>query len=65
MIDYSKWKEHRERVSNMFLDPQNPRFSSFEEPFTQNDLINEMIENYEIYKLAKSITIDGYFPEKN
>jgi len=64
MIDYSKWTERKEKVSNLLIDQINPRFSHTKGKLSQNELINEMIENYKIYDLAKSIS-EGYFPDKN
>ena len=65
MIDYSKWKyDDGANVSNLLIDHQNPRFSHNKEHFSQNELINEMINKYKIYDLAKSIANDGYFPDK-
>jgi len=65
MIDYSKWKKDIEKVSNLLLDHKNPRFSHTKESLSQNELINEMVRNYKIYDLARSIANDGYFPDKN
>ncbi len=65
MIDYSKWKKSSEKVSNLLLDYQNPRFSHKKEHLSQNELINEMVRKYDVYDLAKSIVNDGYFPDKS
>ena len=65
MIDYSKWKKSDEKVSNLLLDYQNPRFSHKKEHLSQNELINEMVRKYDVYDLAKSIANDGYFPDKS
>jgi len=43
MLDYSKWKKSDEKVSNLLLDYQNPRFSHKKEHLSQNELINEMV----------------------
>lgn len=65
MIDYSKWKEKNVNVTMLKLDNKNPRFTNIQREVTQNDLINEMIVNYKVYDLAKSIAEDGFFPDKN
>jgi len=65
MIDYSKWEEAKLKVSSLYLDPTNPRFTSNDQNYSQNDLINQMIGKYEIYELAKSIATEGFFPDKN
>lgn len=66
MIDYSKWKyDDSANVLTLLIDHQNPRFSHNKEHLSQNELINEMINKYKIYDLAKSIANDGYFPDKN
>lgn len=65
MINYSRWKEKNVNVTKLKLDNKNPRFSHIQREVTQNDLINEMIMNYKIYDLAKSIAEDGFFPDKN
>lgn len=65
MIDYSKWKEKRMNVSSLYLDHLNPRITTRDKGFTQNELINQLIKRYKVYELAKSIANDGYFPEKN
>ena len=65
MIDYSKWKEKNVNVTMLKLDNKNPRFANIQREITQNDLINEMIVNYKVYDLAKSIAEDGFFPDKN
>lgn len=65
MIDYSKWKKDDDhKVSSILLDHLNPRFSHNKAHLSQNELINEMIEKYQVYDLAKSIVNDGYFPDK-
>lgn len=65
MFDYSKWKKSDEKVSNLLLDYQNPRFSHKKEHLSQNELINEMVRKYGVYDLAKSIANDGFFPDKS
>jgi len=51
--------------ANLKLDSLNPRLSHIENEITQNELINEMIDNYKIYELAQSIAEVGFFPDKN
>lgn len=65
MINYSNWKEKLIKVTKLKLDEKNPRLSHIQQDITQNELINEMIENYRIYDLALSIAEDGFFPDKN
>lgn len=64
MTDYSKWATDKLKISNIDIDSFNPRLSSSETNLSQNELLNEMVTKYRIYDLAKSITQDGYFPDK-
>lgn len=64
MADYSTWPTEKVKISNIDIDSLNPRLSSTEANLSQNELLNEMVKNYRIYDLAKSITQDGFFPDK-
>jgi len=65
MIDYSKWeKDNHVKISNLHVDYLNPRFSKHDVHLSQNNLINEMVDKYKIYDLSKSITDNGFYPDK-
>lgn len=59
---YAKWKEHTISVTNLLLDPQNPRLPVADKSLSQAELIEELVQNDDVYPLAKSITEQGYFP---
>lgn len=65
MTNYSVWEEKTISVASLKLDALNPRLSHINHEITQNELINEMINNYKIYDLAQSIAENGFFPDKN
>lgn len=62
MIDYSKWKESQLSVTNLRLDPQNPRIPDSSIELSQRDLIADLVENDKILELAKNIVDNGYYP---
>ncbi len=65
MLNYSSWQEKSISTTKLRLDDRNPRLSHMQQNVTQNELINEMIDNYKVYELARSIAEDGFFPDKN
>lgn len=62
MIDYSKWKESQLTVTNLLLDPHNPRIPDSGENLSQRDLLADLVANDKVYELAKSIVENGYYP---
>lgn len=62
MIDYSKWKESQLIVTNLLLDPHNPRIPDSGESLSQRELIADLVANDKVYDLAKSIVENGYYP---
>lgn len=62
MIDYSKWKESQLIVTNLLLDPNNPRIPDSGESLSQRDLLADLVVNDKVYELAKSIVENGYYP---
>lgn len=65
MIDYSDWERKEFNVTNLKLDPQNPRVPGLGSlPITQPLLLAHFVENYSVYELAKSISENGFFPDE-
>ncbi len=62
MIDYSKWKESQLSVTNLQLDPQNPRIPDSNIELSQRALIADLVENDKVIELAKNIVDNGYYP---
>lgn len=49
-------------VMSLDLDPVNPRIPPRDKPFTQRELIAELVEHDDVYELAKDIVEQGWFP---
>jgi hypothetical protein len=65
MIDYSGWERREFNVTSLKLDPQNPRVSGLGFQVTdQRTLLANFIENYSIFELARSIAVNGFFPDE-
>jgi hypothetical protein len=65
MIDYSKWLKEEVDVTNIDLDHYNPRLPENSTELSQNELINYLVDNYDVYEdVAKSIASKGYYPLK-
>lgn len=62
MIDYSMWKEAQLSVTNLLLDPHNPRIPDSGETISQRDLLADLVENDKVHELARSIVDNGYYP---
>lgn len=62
MIDYSKWKESPVTVTNLLLDPYNPRIPGSGANLSQRELLTDLVEYYKVFELAKSIVENGYYP---
>ncbi len=66
MIDYSKWPRKKIFTTSLKLDDQNPRLPTTVTglPHRQNQIINYLIEQENVYPLARTIAIQGYFPNE-
>ena len=65
MIDYSGWERRAFNVTTLKLDPQNPRVSGLGlEEIGQRSLLAHFTENYSVYELARSIAVNGFFPDE-
>jgi hypothetical protein len=62
MIDYNKWPIRMESVTNLLLDPENPRIPTIGNVPSQRALIAELVRHDKVYELATSIAENGYFP---
>lgn len=62
MIDYSKWKNDEPNVTNLRLDPNNPRIPDSGKELSERDLIADLLDNDKVYDLARSIVNNGYYP---
>ena len=65
MIDYTQWKRTTARVSNLLLDPQNPRIPPTDSELSQDELLAELIEHDKVYELAKKIALNGYYVDES
>lgn len=61
-MDYSSWKEKPLLVTNILLDPLNPRIPPTDEPLDQNSLIAELVNHDKVYELSRNIVNNGYYP---
>lgn len=61
-MDYSKWPERSISVVTTLLDQRNPRIPPSDEPFTQRDLLAELVFHDKVYELARNIVTNGYYP---
>lgn len=64
MINYHDWPIKAISVKSLRLDVFNPRLSENEGKISQANIINHLIENQNAYALAKTIAIEGYFPNE-
>lgn len=60
-IDYSNWGEKEFSLNSLHLDLNNPRLNHGDVVLTQPGIINFLIENENVYELAKEISEKGYF----
>lgn len=65
MIDYSKWKVRDLTITNLYLDPLNPRLPEADEGLSQRRLLEKLVENEKVYDLAKEIADKGYYPTES
>ncbi|MDQ3192776.1 MAG: hypothetical protein M3Q58_14370 [Bacteroidota bacterium] len=61
-MNYSEWSSRKERLGALFLDPQNPRLPKKDKPYTQNEIINELVNHSDVKAIASSIAANGYYP---
>lgn len=64
-MDYSTWKEKQLLVTNILLDPLNPRIPPTDEQLDQNSLIAELVNHDKVYELARNIANNGYYPAES
>jgi hypothetical protein len=64
VVDYSAWQTRPIRITNLRLDPENPRIPPAPDRLTQVELIHYFCHHYKVYELARSIAEDGYFPDE-
>jgi hypothetical protein len=62
MPSYQNWEEKEYLVTNLLLDPLNPRLPEIDKRLSQNELIEELIKHEDVYEIAKSISEEGYYP---
>lgn len=63
-MNYQDWKESKVSITNLFLDTRNPRVPMQQILLSQQQLIEELVLNDDVYGLAKSIVEMGYFPDE-
>lgn len=64
-MDFSKWPEKRLRVTNILLDPLNPRIPPTDEQLGQRTIIAHLVYHDKVDELARSIADNGYFPTES
>jgi hypothetical protein len=63
--DYSQWEMKKAvSVTSLFLDPLNPRIPNASIHLSQDEVIAHLVENDNVYKLAKSIERLNYLPHE-
>lgn len=65
MIDYTQWERKTAKVSNLLLDPENPRIPPTENTLAQDELLAELIEHDNVFDLAKQISVKGYYADES
>jgi len=65
MVSFEKWKDRTLAVPSLLLDFKNPRIPDAEAKQGQRELIADLVENDEVYELAKSIVENGYYPTES
>lgn len=60
-IDYSNWAEKEISLNSLNLDLNNPRLNYGDVVLTQSGIIAFLIENENVFELAKEISEKGYF----
>jgi len=60
-INYSDWQEKEFSINSLNLDLNNPRLNYGDVVLTQSGIISFLIENENVFELAKEISEKGYF----
>ena len=60
-MNFSNWIENKLTITNLLLDPLNPRIPIADENLGQRVLIEDLIHNDKVYELAKNIVERGYY----
>lgn len=60
-IDYSTWTEKEFSLNSLHLDLNNPRLNYGDVVLTQSGIITFLIENENVFDLAREISEKGYF----
>lgn len=63
MSDYTTWERRDVYVSELLLDPQNPRIPLAGE-VSQRDLVAQLIDHEDVFGLAKGIASQGFYPSE-
>lgn len=64
-MKYSDWPEEKIEISKLKLDPFNPRFPYERSSKTQEEIRQELVENYDVEFIASLISFYGYFPTES
>lgn len=64
-MDYSKWKTDQMLVTNIYLDPLNPRIPPTDFELDERTLIADLVYHDNVAELARSIATNGYFPTES
>lgn len=64
-MEYSKWPEKRVEVKTLNFDPYNPRFPEPDSDKSQDEILYELVINYNVLSLAKLISKNGYYPTES
>ena len=62
MITYGDWKDKTFLVTNLELDPRNPRVPRSQAEISQRDIVADLVEHDKVIEIARSIADHGYFP---
>lgn len=62
MPDYSTWPEKKLQPASLLLDPENPRIPPSRKPFSQREIIAELVAHDKVYDLAREIAHGGFDP---
>lgn len=64
MSTYPSWERREIYVSELSLDPSNPRIPATNQLATERDIIAQLIEHEDVYTLAKTIATQGFYPSE-
>ena len=59
---YEDWPEKKVKLSQLFLDPENPRLDNPSPDNEQRAICRELIEKEKVEDLANNIVSQGYYP---